>query len=194
MDTSLHLLLLVVILYNFSPSSAQTGICDPVTNNCANGVCQLQTNNQYGCVCNVNHIRNPNNPLVCNLIPPCDPANVQQCINGLCQLQFSGQYGCTCNPGFQVSGINPDRCEDINECALPITACAPGACTDLVGDYACSACQAGFVLNQFSKCDAGNQVLPNQPGSNGGFFPSMFPSFGGGNPYMWMWMMDEMFK
>ncbi|CAL1530754.1 unnamed protein product [Lymnaea stagnalis] len=181
-SSRMRLLIIVIIGLKYSPSNAQ-GTCDPLAKQCINGMCQVQSTRQFGCTCNQHYMRDPSNPLVCHPIPPCNLIQgAQQCVNGQCQMLPSGQYGCLCNPGFQVSSTDPNYCEDMNECLMPITGCAPNACTDLVGDYVCTSCAPGFALNQFSKCEVQNQNVPNQAGG-----------FGGGNPFMWAMMMGDFF-
>ncbi|GFO37850.1 latent transforming growth factor beta binding protein 2 [Plakobranchus ocellatus] len=158
--------------------------CDQVINKCVNGFCELQTNQQLGCTCFGGYIKDPGNPLVCHPIPPCNlmPGSPdQQCLNGWCHMQSNGIFGCLCNQGFQLSGSNPNMCENIDECSVGYTDCAPGACTDLPGDFTCQACNPGYTLTSYGKCQPfqyGNSDVPQRWRQS--------------NPWLLAWLWDSM--
>ncbi|CAG5121426.1 unnamed protein product, partial [Candidula unifasciata] len=141
-------------------------------NVCLNGMCDPQSSQ---CVCDAGFITDPINPLQCLPVPPCNllqGSPHEQCLNGACVQNFPGLYACACYNGYQQSFTNPNICDNIDECRLPGLGCAPGSCTDLIGDYSCTACVIGYTLDQRGKC------LMNNQGQNSAL-PWLFPMMDG---------------
>ncbi|XP_042486067.1 putative wall-associated receptor kinase-like 16 [Macadamia integrifolia] len=64
--------------------------------------------------------------------------------NSDCSISKNGLgYSCNCSQGYQGNPYLADGCQDINECADPITNSCSGICTNLPGSYKCS-CPPGY--------------------------------------------------
>lgn len=62
------------------------------------------------------------------------------CTIGTCIEDMVGGYTCQCPRGYEfTNGV----CEDINECAVALDLCLPGACINTIGSYQCR-CPKGF--------------------------------------------------
>ncbi|XP_030385204.1 fibrillin-2 isoform X2 [Scaptodrosophila lebanonensis] len=109
------------------------------------GLCSHECENTHGsykCLCPAGYTLDLNGR-DCNDIDECAVDN-GGCLSGVCVNQ-PGSFKCNanCGPGYQRSTIDPTRCIDTDECALPGT--CQHQCENTPGSFRCL-CRTGYTL------------------------------------------------
>nr|XP_014350693.1 PREDICTED: latent-transforming growth factor beta-binding protein 3 [Latimeria chalumnae] len=104
---------------------------------CANGRC-MNTKGSYHCHCNLGFYMSEDDN-ECEDKNECE--NPLACIGGDCVNTY-GSYICNCSQGYQL--MYRRNCQDIDECSLDPSLCAPhGDCENTEGSFTC-VCHEGY--------------------------------------------------